>query len=124
MEKDGDKEQLMDGEEIVHRPAHLYDAQGILIYAIGVTVACCWPCGVVAIWKAAKANELYAKGEEYEASVKARESRRWAHASVVVALLWILLISILYIHFLDVSLEMMKTQMQDNTTNLFNNLQT
>ena len=48
-----------------------------LVQAILVTLCCCLPFGIVAIIKAAKVNELQAKGNYEEAVAASEEAKKW-----------------------------------------------
>ncbi|MBR1594266.1 MAG: CD225/dispanin family protein [Alloprevotella sp.] len=69
-----------------------------LVWAILVTICCCWPLGIVSIVYSAKVNNLYMTGQYQQAVEAANNAKKWAIISAiaggVVALLYVIYVVI------------------------------
>lgn len=82
----------------VSQPPHVYEQNSyveqqyteydrpanMLVWAILVTVLCCWPFGIPAIVCAARVNALWAQGKYQEAIDSAKRARTWTIVSAAV----------------------------------------
>jgi len=62
-----------------------------LVWAILCTVLCCLPLGIVSIIKAAKVNELWARGDVAGAHRAASDAKKWAIWGAVISLAFLVL---------------------------------
>ena len=59
-----------------------------LVWAILITILCCWPFGIVAIVKAASVDGLWYSGRHDEALQAAADARRWSWIGCIVGIVF------------------------------------
>ncbi|XP_013397293.1 proline-rich transmembrane protein 1 [Lingula anatina] len=83
---------------VVHTPM-INPPPDHMIYAIVVTIFCCWPIGIFAIMKALACRDAINRGDITEAQAKSAEARRMSHWALGVGIGFIVLIILFLVIF-------------------------
>jgi len=71
--------------------------ENYLVWAIVVTICCCWPFGIPAIINANKVSSLYGQGDYAGAQQASADAKKWTIIAAIVGGVWQIIVGVIWI---------------------------